>query len=219
MTVCNMSIEGGARVGYVNPDQTTFDYISGRPFAPQGEDFDRACAWWSSMASDADARYDDEVTIRRGVDSADRHVGDQPGTVGRDRRADSRRRGRRGARVHGLPARAAAEGHADRRRVRRLVHERPALGSPGGRTRAARASGRPAREGAGRAGIAGGAGGSRARRARPRVHRGWLRMAWRGLLDVPGDEPGPPRGSPRSAHHPPTGTSRDGRGAPPDGRS
>ena len=63
MTVCNMSIEGGARVGYVNPDQTTFDYIRGRPFAPQGEAFDRACAWWSSMASDADARYDDEVTI------------------------------------------------------------------------------------------------------------------------------------------------------------
>src|SRR6476469_1050238 len=63
MTVCNMSIEGGARVGYVNPDQTTFAYLRGRPFAPQGEAFDRACAWWSSMASDADARYDDEVTI------------------------------------------------------------------------------------------------------------------------------------------------------------
>src|SRR6476469_8344788 len=51
MTVCNMSIEGGARVGYVNPDQTTFDSMRGRPFAPQGEAFDRACAWWSSMAS------------------------------------------------------------------------------------------------------------------------------------------------------------------------
>jgi 3-isopropylmalate/(R)-2-methylmalate dehydratase large subunit len=63
MTVCNMSIEGGARVGYVNPDQTTFDYIRGRPFAPGGEDFDRACAWWRSMASDPDARYDDEVVI------------------------------------------------------------------------------------------------------------------------------------------------------------
>ena len=40
MTICNMSIEGGARVGYVNPDQTTFDYLRGRPFAPQGDAFD-----------------------------------------------------------------------------------------------------------------------------------------------------------------------------------
>ena len=63
MTICNMSIEGGARVGYVNPDQITFDYIGGRPYAPLGEAFDRACVWWSSMASDADAAYDDEVII------------------------------------------------------------------------------------------------------------------------------------------------------------
>src|SRR4249919_1278753 len=46
MTICNMSIEGGARVGYVNPDQTTVDYLRGRRYAPQGEDFDRACQWW-----------------------------------------------------------------------------------------------------------------------------------------------------------------------------
>ena len=56
MTICNMSIEGGARVGYVNPDQTTFDYLEGRPFAPSGEAFDRARAWWTSIASDPDAR-------------------------------------------------------------------------------------------------------------------------------------------------------------------
>src|SRR4051812_11858975 len=63
MTICNMSIEGGARAGYVNPDQTTFDFLRGRRFAPQGEAFDRAIAWWKSMASDPGARYDDEVTI------------------------------------------------------------------------------------------------------------------------------------------------------------
>ena len=61
MTVCNMSIEGGARAGYVNPDQTTYDYIKGRPHAPK--DFDRAVEWWDSMASDADADYDDVVEI------------------------------------------------------------------------------------------------------------------------------------------------------------
>jgi 3-isopropylmalate/(R)-2-methylmalate dehydratase large subunit len=63
MTICNMSIEGGARVGYVNPDETTFAYLQGRPFAPSGEAFERAKAWWRSMASDPDAAYDDEVTI------------------------------------------------------------------------------------------------------------------------------------------------------------
>jgi 3-isopropylmalate/(R)-2-methylmalate dehydratase large subunit len=64
MTVCNMSIEGGARVGYVNPDETTFKYIEGRPFAPPGHAFEHAKTWWQSMASDADAVYDDEVEIR-----------------------------------------------------------------------------------------------------------------------------------------------------------
>ena len=63
MTICNMSIEGGARVGYVNPDRTTFDYLRGRKFAPQGEAFDAACRWWSSMASDGDASYDDEIAM------------------------------------------------------------------------------------------------------------------------------------------------------------
>jgi 3-isopropylmalate/(R)-2-methylmalate dehydratase large subunit len=63
MTICNMSIEGAARVGYVNPDRTTFEFLRGRAFAPQGEAFDRAIAWWSSIASDRDAGYDDEVTL------------------------------------------------------------------------------------------------------------------------------------------------------------
>lgn len=63
MTVCNMSIEGGARCGYINPDQTTVDYIRGRPFAPQGAAFDRAAAWWLSLASGADAEFDDRVTF------------------------------------------------------------------------------------------------------------------------------------------------------------
>jgi 3-isopropylmalate/(R)-2-methylmalate dehydratase large subunit len=63
MTMCNMSIEGGARIGYVNPDDTTFDYLSGRPFAPEGESFERAKSWWRSMASDDGANYDDEVVI------------------------------------------------------------------------------------------------------------------------------------------------------------
>jgi len=64
MTMCNMSIEGGARVGYINPDDTTVEYVRGRPFAPAAADFDRMAAWWKSMASDANAVYDDEVEIK-----------------------------------------------------------------------------------------------------------------------------------------------------------
>src|SRR5438876_7906566 len=63
MTICNMSIEGGARVGYVNPDDTTFAYLKGRRFAPSGAAFDRAVEWWRHIASDADATYDDRVTF------------------------------------------------------------------------------------------------------------------------------------------------------------
>jgi 3-isopropylmalate/(R)-2-methylmalate dehydratase large subunit len=66
MTICNMSIEGGARVGYVNPDDTTIEYVRGRPFAPSADRFDRMAAWWKSMASDQDASYDDEVEIKAG---------------------------------------------------------------------------------------------------------------------------------------------------------
>ena len=64
MTVCNMSIEGGARVGYVNPDDTTFAYLDGRPHAPKGPAFERAKTWWRSIASDRDAAYDDDIAIR-----------------------------------------------------------------------------------------------------------------------------------------------------------
>ncbi len=63
MTVCNMAIEGGARCGYVNPDQVTFDYLQGRDCAPKGADWDRAVEWWRSIASDADAEYDDVVVF------------------------------------------------------------------------------------------------------------------------------------------------------------
>ena len=63
MTVCNMSIEGGARAGMIAPDETTFAYIKGRPFAPQGEAFDRAVEYWRTLPSDPGARYDRVVTL------------------------------------------------------------------------------------------------------------------------------------------------------------
>ncbi len=63
MTVCNMSIEGGARAGMVAPDDTTFDYLCGRPHAPQGEAWDAALAAWRRLATDPEARYDASVTL------------------------------------------------------------------------------------------------------------------------------------------------------------
>ena len=59
MTVCNMSIEGGARIGYVNPDQTTYDYIEGRQFAPKGDELNKRKEYWESIKSGDDAQYDD----------------------------------------------------------------------------------------------------------------------------------------------------------------
>ena len=81
MTVCNMSIEGGGRAGMVAPDQTTFDYMRGRPRAPQGADFDRACEQWRHLATDPDAEYDKVVVIPS--DTIEPHVswGTNPGMV------------------------------------------------------------------------------------------------------------------------------------------
>ena len=63
MTLCNLSIEGGARFGMVAPDQTTFDYIEGRPYAPKNAEFDRAVEYWETLETDTDAEFDREVVI------------------------------------------------------------------------------------------------------------------------------------------------------------
>ncbi|GAA2077292.1 3-isopropylmalate dehydratase large subunit [Aeromicrobium tamlense] len=63
MTICNMSIEWGAKAGLIAPDQTTFDYIEGRPHAPQGADWDAAVDYWKSLVTDEDATFDKVVTI------------------------------------------------------------------------------------------------------------------------------------------------------------
>ncbi len=63
MTICNMSIEAGARAGMVAPDQITFDYLEGRPHAPEGEDWDAAVEYWKSLVTDEDAKFDSEVIL------------------------------------------------------------------------------------------------------------------------------------------------------------
>jgi len=63
MTICNMSIEAGARAGLIAPDQVTFDYIKNRPYAPKGDDWDKALEYWQSLPSDENAKYEKEITI------------------------------------------------------------------------------------------------------------------------------------------------------------
>ncbi len=63
MTICNMSIEGGARVGYINPDNTTFMYMKGRPFSPKEKNYQKAIDYWNSVKSDSDAEYDDVYSM------------------------------------------------------------------------------------------------------------------------------------------------------------
>ena len=67
MTICNMSIEGGARAGLVSPDDTTFEYLAGRPHAPQGAAWDEAVAEWRALASDEGAVFDKEVNLDAGA--------------------------------------------------------------------------------------------------------------------------------------------------------
>ena len=81
LAVCNMSIEGGARAGYINPDRTTYDYLEGREYVPEGEAYEELKQYWETIASGEDAEYDDVVTID--VDGLDPLVtwGINPGQV------------------------------------------------------------------------------------------------------------------------------------------
>ena len=63
MTICNMSIEAGARAGLIAPDQTTFDYVKGKPHAPSGADWDLALAYWRTLVTDSDATFDKEIYL------------------------------------------------------------------------------------------------------------------------------------------------------------
>ncbi|WP_455837156.1 aconitase family protein, partial [Pseudarthrobacter siccitolerans] len=63
MTICNMSIEAGARAGMVAPDETTYGYMKGRPHAPQGADWDAAVEYWNTLRTDDDATFDVQVDL------------------------------------------------------------------------------------------------------------------------------------------------------------
>ena len=203
MTICNMSIEAGARAGMVAPDETTFDYLKGRAHAPEGEDWDDAVAYWHTLATDDDAVFDAEVFID--ADALEPFVtwGTNPGqgvslsdTVPeprRDRRPERACRRRARARVHGPRRGHPAEGHRRRRRLHGLVHEQPHRGPARLRIRhpGPEEGRRRARHGRSRLGPRAHRG--RGRGPRQDRHRLRRRVALRRLLDVPRHEPRPAR--------------------------
>ena len=166
MTVCNMSIEAGARAGLVAPDDTTFAYLEGREFAPKGAAWERALDDWRSLVTDAGATFDEEIvldaaalrpTVTWGTNPAQSVTIDDvvPSPDSFEDRRLARRRAAR-ARVHGPQG-----GHADardrrRHRVHRLVHQLADRGPP--------------RRGRGGAGPHG---------ARPACARWWCPARWR----------------------------------------
>ena len=166
MTVCNMSIEAGARAGMIAPDETTFAYLEGRPRAPQGRDFVEAVERWRELPSDEGAPFDRTVEIDASALGALCHLGHEPRHVdaGDGPRPQSRQPriggraqgGARRAELHGPRRRRADPGARHRPGFHRLLHQR--------------AHRRPARRGGGGAGPAHRAIG--ARDGRPRLDDG-----------------------------------------------
>jgi len=170
MTLCNMSIEAGARAGLVAVDEVTLAYLKGRPFAPRGELWDRAVAHWRTLKSDPDAKFDHEVTIdARSIKPG--HLPRNGRHRGRARARSRRGEGRKppgghgeGAHLHGLEAQYSHDRHPHRQGVHRLVHELAHRGPAGrrrDRPRAPTCRERQARNG--RAGIGPGESAGRAR--------------------------------------------------------
>ncbi len=231
MTLCNMSIEGGARVGYVNPDQTTFEYLKGRDRtrrrARRGRG--RVAYWRSHRAPTRTRRYDDVVADRRERTSRRRSPGaSHPGQAicGEGERAarprtcratPSARSIQRGARVH------AARGRRSRSRARRSTSPSSAAAPTAAsrisaRSRSCMQAARRSRRACARWSFRARwtvAQRGRGRGARRGLPRSRLRVARAGLLDVPGDEPRQADRPTSCARPRRTATSRAARAAPP----
>ena len=200
MTVCNMSIEGGARAGMVAPDEKTYAYLKDRPKSPKGVLWDEALRYWESLRSDEGADFGTIVRLGRRQAAADRVVGHEPAgrrlgfrlcaaDRGRRQRAEARFHQAR-AGLHGPEGRRGDQGHRDRPRLHRLLHQRPHRGfARGGKNRRRPQEGRP-RQRDGRSGLRRGEGAGGSRRPRQDLPRRRFRVARARLLDVPGDEPG-----------------------------
>ena len=217
LTICNLSIELGAKMGFVAPDETTFAYLAGRRFAPKGAPVGARRRRLAQAAERRRCAVRPRAHDRRGEHRAADHLGHQPGA--RDRRrpahprprqiADPSRRGGMEAALDymGLEARRADRRHQGRLGLHRLVHQQPPL-------RPARRGRRGARPQGGRGRARLGGAGLREREARrggrrpgPHLPRGRLRMARARLLHVPCRQRRDRAAGPALASPPPTATS------------
>ncbi len=224
MTICNMSIEWGARAGMIAPDETTFAYLEGRPHAPQRRGLGaRGRATGARSPTDPDATYDTHVVVDVAKPRAAGDLGDEPGD-GRARHrvaCPTRRRSttRTTAPRPSARSRTWTSGPASRSRTSGSTACSSARArTRGSRTcapprRSSRGNGRRTREGARRPRLRAGASPGRGGGARPGLPRRGLRVAPRRLLDVPRDEPRHPRRRASAAPRPRTGTSRAARAA------
>ena len=144
MTVCNMSIEGGARAGMIAPDDTTFEYVRGRTFAPKGDDFEAAVDRWRKLPSDEGAAFDKQVIIDAAALEPFVTWGTNPGMVAKitDRVPDpssfqqpaEREAAERALRLHGPGAGHPHPGHSHRSGIHWRLHQQPHR-RPAGRSR------------------------------------------------------------------------------------
>ena len=194
MTVCNMSIEGGARAGLVAPDDTTFQYLAGRPHAPKGADWDAALARWKQLPTDEGAAYDRSVTIDADALEPMITYGTNPGMgmpIGAplpepSPMADPMERDSIAKALHymGLEGGKPLLGPSHRRGLHRKLHQFPHLRSAHRRRPAEGPQGQSQGARDGGAGIAGSEAPGDRRRAAGNLPRRRLRMARAGLLHV-----------------------------------
>ena len=129
MTVCNMSIEAGARAGMIAPDDTTFEYVAGRELAPKDADWEKALAYWRTLPSDDGAHYDREISLDVGAMKPMVTFGTNPGMViSIDDPVPTPTNGSKAfaksTRLHARGIRKAVGGHTRRCRFHRQLHER-----------------------------------------------------------------------------------------------
>ncbi len=200
MTVCNMSVEAGAKAGFIAPDEKAFEFVKGRPKSPKGAAWEHAMRYWATLNSDDGAHFDREIRLdaaklpplvtwgtspEQVISIAGRVP--IPGEIADD---NKRRAAETSLGYMGLQGRREDHRHRDQPRVHRLLHQRAHRGFARRRQGRGGQDRQRQRQRHGGAGLRTGEGAGRGRRSRPDFRRRRLRVARAGLLHVPGDEPG-----------------------------
>ena len=201
MTICNMSVEGGAKAGFIAPDEKTYAYLKDKPKAPKGDAWDQAMRYWETLQLRRRRAFRPRNQARRGEAAADRHLGHQPRAGRLDHRPRAGARPRSPTRTSASPpnARSATWACKGGEKITDIKLDRVFIGScTNARIEDLREvarvvegkHGQRQRQRDDRAGLGPGEGAGRSRRPRQDLQGRRLRLARAGLLDVPCDEPG-----------------------------